>query len=187
MLSLNHGTLLPYELAGGIGMVAAILAVPFGLSLLWLMHSYGQMLLRRRTLPPGPFPLPLVGNCLQLARSKPWIQIYQWSKDYNSGLITVWIGRTPTVYCNDAWDASELLDKRSNNFSSRPSYVVFGDLTGQSQTNQVILPYNDHWRTQRKIMVTFLDAARQVCRLTSPVARRRRQSCIAPVQIFPSG
>lgn len=116
--------------------------------------SYVRMLFQRRTLPPGPFPFPIVGNCLQLSRSKPWLQFKEWSRTYNSGLITIWIGRTPTVICNDAWCASDLLDKRSNTYSSRPRYVVFGEVTGQSKTNQVLLPYNDHWRLQRKVMVS---------------------------------
>lgn len=121
----------------------------------YILLTYMRMLWQRSTLPPGPFPLPLVGNCLQLQRSKPWIQFHKWSIQFDSGLITIWIGRTPTIICNDAWDASELLDKRSNNFSSRPRYVVFGDVTGQSATNQVLLPYSDRWRRHRKIMVSY--------------------------------
>ena len=114
---------------------------------------YLSMLVQRRSLPPGPFPLPIVGNCLQLPRSKPWLKYKSWRRQYSSGLITVWIGRTPNVVCNDAWSASELMDKRSSIYSSRPRYVVMGDVAGLSATNQVVLPYGERWRVQRKVMV----------------------------------
>jgi hypothetical protein len=123
------------------------------LTISFVLFTYLHMLRQRATLPPGPFPWPIVGNTLQLQRSKPWLQFKAWSRANNNGLLTIWIGRTPTIICNDAWTASDLMEKRSRIYSSRPHYVVFGDLTGQSSTNQVLLPYNDHWRLQRKIMV----------------------------------
>jgi hypothetical protein len=115
--------------------------------------TYVQMLRQRATLPPGPFPWPIVGNVFQLSKSKPWVQFKEWSRANNNGLLTIWIGRTPTIVCNDAWSASDIMEKRSSIYSSRPRYVVFGEVTGQSATNQVLLPYNDHWRLQRKVMV----------------------------------
>jgi hypothetical protein len=130
-----------------------VLAIALLLFLGMVFVGYVRMLLLRRKLPPGPFPLPIVGNVLQLPKSKPWLQFQKWSQEYGDGLLTVWIGRTPTVICNDAWSASDLLEKRSNIYSSRPRYVVFGDVSGQSSTNQVLLPYNDHWRLQRRVMV----------------------------------
>jgi hypothetical protein len=120
----------------------------------WVVVTYVQMLRQRATLPPGPFPWPIVGNVLQLSKSKPWLQFKEWSRANNNGLLTIWIGRTPTIICNDAWSASDIMEKRSNIYSSRPRYVVFGEVTGQSTTNQVLLPYSDHWRLQRKVMVS---------------------------------
>lgn len=133
--------------------LAHALLLSLGVLLGYVVLSYAHMLRQRATLPPGPFPLPIVGNLHQLSKSKPWLQFKDWSRANKSGLLTIWIGRTPTVICNDAWSASELMDKRSNIYSSRPRYIVFGECTGQSDTNQVLLPYNDHWRLQRKLMV----------------------------------
>ena len=153
----------------------------------WIAVTYCQMLWQRRTLPPGPFPLPIVGNCLQLSKSKPWLQFKQWSRQNHNGLLTIWIGRTPTVICNDAWSASELMDKRSNIYSSRPRYIVFGELTGESDTNQVLLPYNDKWRTQRRIMVGYnsLDV-RLVVQADSITAHGAWNAVFEALQSFPS-
>jgi hypothetical protein len=118
-----------------------------------LCYSYGRMLWLRRRLPPGPFPLPIVGNMLNLPKSKPWIDFEQWSIDYNSPMITIWIGREPHIIVNDSWVASELMEKRANIYSSRPRRVVMGDVCGTTENNQVLLKYNDHWRAQRRVMV----------------------------------
>jgi hypothetical protein len=134
-------------------LLAAMGVVTLLLLIFYVLITYAQMLRQRATLPPGPFPWPIVGNVLQLSRSKPWLQYKAWSRANGNGMLTIWIGRTPTIICNDAWSASDLMEKRSNIYSSRPRYVVFGDITDQSTTNQVLLPYNDHWRVQRKIMV----------------------------------
>lgn len=79
----------------------------------------------------------------------------QLAKDYNSGIITVWIGRRPTVWLNDATTASELLDKRAGVYSSRPRMVVFAEL-GAGQANLVnMYTFTDaqraRWRVHRKL------------------------------------
>src|SRR5271154_3956034 len=93
-----------------------------------ILTDYLYVLIKRRTLPPGPFPLPIVGNVLQLPKVKPWIKFEEWSQYYNDPLITVWIGRAPTIIVNDCWTASDLMEKRASNYSSRPRHVVLGDL-----------------------------------------------------------
>jgi hypothetical protein len=42
--------------------------------------------------PPGPLPLPIVGNTFSLPENKPWIYFEQLSKSFNSPVITFWIG-----------------------------------------------------------------------------------------------
>lgn len=89
------------------------IGVAFGMVLIgWAAVQYLQVLKQRGSLPPGPFPWPLVGNTLQLSRSKPWLQFQQWSRENRNGLLTIWIGYKPHIICNDAWSASELMEKR---------------------------------------------------------------------------
>src|SRR5271156_1944226 len=79
--------------------------------------DYLRMLRLRSKMPPGPFPLPIIGNVLQLPKCKPWYRFEEWATKFNSPIITVWFGRNPTVVLNDAWTASDLMDKRANIYS----------------------------------------------------------------------
>ena len=105
--------------------------------------------------PPGPLPFPIVGNTFQLPDNKPWIYFEELSKRYNTPLITFWIGRNPTVWINDAWAASDILEKRAGIYCSRPRMLVFAEL-GSGQNNLVNMitttpEQRDRWRIQRKI------------------------------------
>ncbi|KAF2122592.1 cytochrome P450 [Lophiotrema nucula] len=122
---------------------------------LGVLADYAYMLYLRSKMPPGPFPLPIIGNTFSLPDTKPWIYFETLSKKYNTPLITFWIGRNPTVWINDAWTANELLDKRAGIYCSRPRMLVFAEL-GAGQNNLVNLITNspaerDRFRMLRKI------------------------------------
>lgn len=52
---------------------------------------------------------------------------------------------------NDAWAASELLDKKAALYASRPKMLVFAELSGVGQYNLVNMYYGDRWRIHRKL------------------------------------
>ena len=73
-------------------------SVNIGLGLLTIVATaiaadYAHMLYLRSRMPPGPFPWPIVGNTFLLPDNKPWIYFEELSKQYNTPLITFWIGR----------------------------------------------------------------------------------------------
>lgn len=70
-----------------------------------------------RKMPPGPQPLPIIGNKLLLDKRWPWIQLESLSRKYG-GIFTIWIGRRPTVVISDPQIAIDLLEKRSNIYSA---------------------------------------------------------------------
>jgi len=133
--------------------IATTFACLVGLAVVVVVVDYARILLLRRKLPPGPFPLPIVGNHLHLPKRKPWIAFEKWSQYYNDPLITVWIGRAPSIFVNDAWAASDLMEKRANIYSSRPRHVVMGDLLHNTNSNQTLFTYGDKWRVHRKLTV----------------------------------
>ncbi|KAK3361443.1 cytochrome P450 [Lasiosphaeria ovina] len=118
--------------------------------------DYAHMLYLRSKMPPGPFPLPIIGNTFLLPENKPWIYFEKLSRKYNTPLITFWIGRNPTVWINDAWSAHEIFEKKAQVYASRPRMVVFGELgTGQANLVTMRIRNNeerDRWRIHRKLM-----------------------------------
>ncbi|KAI0005824.1 cytochrome P450 [Xylariaceae sp. FL0662B] len=121
-----------------------------------LIIDYAYMLWMRSKMPPGPFPWPIVGNTFMLPDNKPWVWFEELSKEYKAPLITIWIGRNPTIWINDAWSASELFEKRAGIYSSRPRMLVFAEL-GAGQDNLLNMyttsaAQRDRWRVHRKLI-----------------------------------
>jgi hypothetical protein len=136
----------------GFGFLTAIEVLLAGI-LLFIFYDYAKVLLLRRKLPPGPFPRPLFGNRGMMPRIRPWIKYDEWSKQYDSPIITVWLGSSPTIILNDAWVASELLDKKASIYSSRPRMVIvsiFFELRSETE------PYRSLWAISQICHLTIL-------------------------------
>lgn len=101
-------------------------------------------------LPPGPIPLPFLGNKFIIPSSSPWIQFEKWSQIYGP-IFTLWIGRRPTIIISDPNVAVELLEKRSTKFSSRPRFVVMGELYWDN-AGILVQPYGKEWQIRRRML-----------------------------------
>ena len=116
-------------------------------------------------MPPGPTPLPFIGNKLQLPKSKPWVQFQDWSKKYGP-IYTIWIGRRPTVIISDPAIATELLEARSSKYSSRPRMVAMGELLWDG-ASILVKPYGKEWSVRRRLL--HLALTPKALRLYKPV------------------
>jgi hypothetical protein len=74
-------------------------------------------------LPPGPPPLPILGNVHQAPKSHPWLQYHAWSKTYGPIMHLNMAGQHVIVLTSSK-AAHDLLAKQGATFSDRPRFVV---------------------------------------------------------------
>ncbi|GLB41499.1 putative cytochrome p450 [Lyophyllum shimeji] len=101
-------------------------------------------------MPPGPLGIPIVGNRHQLPAIKPWRKFAEWNKQYGP-VVSIFLGSTPVIILGTARAAWDLLEKRSEIYSSRPRFIVAGEILSDNKRG-LMLPNNDHWRKWRKVL-----------------------------------
>lgn len=127
--------------------LAAMSAIAYGL-LSWWSHKKrnpGDL-----PLPPGPKPLPIVGNVLGLKIDEPWVTYTHWGATYGE-LVYSRLLNQEIILINTEKVARDLLERRSNNYSDRPGILCLtNDFVGWS-FNSVMIKYNDRWRLHRRL------------------------------------
>ena len=81
----------------------------------------------RQPFPPGPTPLPLIGNLLDLPKEYDWLH---WAKHKTlyGPISSVTVMGKNIVIVSDPKLAADLLDKRSAVYSDRPTFVFGGEM-----------------------------------------------------------
>lgn len=115
--------------------------------------SYRYYAFRRR-LPPGPSGLPLVGNLFEMPKSHPWLTHTELHKKYGP-IFSMQFGLSTVIFLGTQEAAHDLLEKRSNIYSSRPRSVMVGECISQGNRS-LILPYGEQWRGYRRLQGSFL-------------------------------
>jgi len=88
------------------------------------------------SLPPGPPPIPIVGNVRGIDANAPWLTYTEWGKQYGAcshlttrcfihyhagDIVYSHFFNQEIIIINSEKVAAELLDKRSHNYSDRPT------------------------------------------------------------------
>ncbi|KAI3735916.1 hypothetical protein L6452_15442 [Arctium lappa] len=103
---------------------------------------------RRKNLPPGPRPWPLIGN-LNLLGHHPHQSLHKLSKTYGK-LMHLRLGSSSVVVASSPDMAREFLRTHDRIFASRPPSVA-GKLINNNYHNVLWAPYGDQWIQGRKI------------------------------------
>nr|XP_043626362.1 7-ethoxycoumarin O-deethylase-like [Erigeron canadensis] len=111
--------------------------------------SYFGVSKSRNSLPPGPTPLPIIGN-LHLLGDQPHHSLAKLAKIYGP-IMSLRLGHVTTLVISSAAAAKEVLQKQDLAFSSRhiPDAV---HARNHSQHSLVWLPVGTQWRTLRRIL-----------------------------------
>ncbi|KAI6238768.1 (pine wood nematode) hypothetical protein [Aphelenchoides fujianensis] len=125
-----------------------------GLTALFLF-VFHQCYWRRRHLPPGPFPLPFVGNALTFNKYERWEEMFlKWREEFGP-VYTYWLGLLPIVSVNSFELLEETFVKNGEHFADRNSFVAFNKVTRQGSYG-IIDTSGDLWREQRRFALKTL-------------------------------
>ncbi|KAK5991220.1 Cytochrome P450 monooxygenase CLM2 [Cladobotryum mycophilum] len=114
----------------------------------------------RPNLPPGPKPLPIIGNVFDLP-GKDAVEHEHWLSHRKYGPITsITVLNQPIIIIHDRHAAHEILEKKSSKTSGRP-LLEFSSVSGFGRFTHM-LQYDGKFRQHRKYMHQLLGAKQSV-------------------------
>uniref|UniRef100_A0A3Q2PCN4 Cytochrome P450 2K1 n=1 Tax=Fundulus heteroclitus TaxID=8078 RepID=A0A3Q2PCN4_FUNHE len=102
--------------------------------------------------PPGPKPLPLLGNLLQLDLQRPYKTLCQLSKKYGS-VFTVYFGPKKVVVLSGYRTVKEALVRYADEFGEREVSPIFDDL---NNGHGILFSNGETWKEMRRFALTTL-------------------------------
>ncbi|XP_065069191.1 steroid 17-alpha-hydroxylase/17,20 lyase-like isoform X3 [Rhopilema esculentum] len=114
---------------------------------------YAKIFIRPKSFPPGPIPLPVIGN-IHLIGSEPQKSLKALAKKYGD-VFSVYFGGWPVVVISSIEAAKESLIQKSTDFAGRPnSYTGIEAAKGHKTGRGIDIVYSDYgpyWQTIRKL------------------------------------
>nr|ADO24190.1 cinnamate 4-hydroxylase [Allium sativum] len=105
---------------------------------------------RKFKLPPGPLPVPIFGNWLQVGDDLNHRNLTNLAKKFGD-VFLLRMGQRNLVVVSSPDLARDVLHTQGVEFGSRTRNVVFDIFTGKGQ-DMVFTVYGEHWRKMRRIM-----------------------------------
>ncbi|KAM4017669.1 cytochrome P450 2J6-like [Anomaloglossus baeobatrachus] len=108
---------------------------------------------RPKDFPPGPAPLPVFGNMLQMDFSNPLQSLKKFSEKYGP-VYGLSLGFTPAVVVRGFKDLKEVLVTKGVEFADRPQNRISQVISGIKGI--VIAPYGREWKEHRRFTISTL-------------------------------
>ncbi|NXM72318.1 CP2C8 protein, partial [Serilophus lunatus] len=131
---------------------AAIVALLFCIAFLLSFFAVWKVRSGKGKMPPGPAPLPILGNLLQVKPSNLAKTLEKLSKEYGS-VFTVHLGSDPVVVLHGHDVVKEALVDRADEFASR-GHMPIGDRANNGLG--IVFSNNEPWLQVRRFALTTL-------------------------------
>ncbi|KAH9983676.1 cytochrome P450 [Xylariaceae sp. FL0662B] len=128
------------------GSVISIIAIG---ALVLLLHRLSKVGQRPEGYPPGPDTLPVIGNLHQMPKKNGHLQFQRWAAQYGP-VYSLMLGTKVMVVLSTDQAIKDLLDKRSNIYSSRPEMYLGQIISGGFR--MLLMEYGETWRTIRRLV-----------------------------------
>lgn len=113
-----------------------------------LLYNYIMHIRSLKEYPPGPFPLPFIGNLHQIG-TKPHLTLREMAKTYGD-VFSVSFGTERVLVLNTIEPTKEALIKRANSFANRPkSYPI--ELLSEGYKNISFADFGPYHTSMRKL------------------------------------
>ncbi|KAF8153982.1 cytochrome P450 [Crassisporium funariophilum] len=115
-----------------------------------VFYTYKTLVYSYSNLPPGPKPLPLIGNVLQIPTDNQEETFAEWGAQYGD-VVHIKIFGQSMIILNTLQAARDLLDKKSSIYSDRPRFVLLAELMGWKSAS-THLRYGPRFRKHRRFI-----------------------------------
>lgn len=127
----------------------SIITTFFVILLSWLVYRITSFYRKRKDYPPGPFPLPFIGNWLLFRRKEHYTQVFEELTAKYGPVFTFFMGSEPQIFVYDK-DLSLEVMKRDQ-FAGRPHWVPLKSYWLKEETTDISFgDYNKEWDILRK-------------------------------------
>ncbi|KAK8060686.1 hypothetical protein PG996_010616 [Apiospora saccharicola] len=144
------------------------ISLPLGLAIVCVLLLAKSIWTRstRLPLPPGPKPLPLIGNLHQVPKSLQWFHFYHWSREHGPIMHLSMAGQS-LILLSTNQTAQDLLSRRSAHYSDRPRMVMSGELVTKGM-HMLLRPYDAQYKLHQ--------------RMQAPLLNMKASNCYRPIQ-----
>ncbi|KAI4896634.1 hypothetical protein NFI96_029885 [Prochilodus magdalenae] len=131
--------------------LSAVMATAVLLLFLWMSRGKKRRLAFER-LPPGPSPVPVVGNFFQLRVEEPYKHYAELSKRYGC-IFTIWFANTPVVVISGYQALKDSMIEMGEQFSGRSNYPQLMKVTNGYG---LLVSSGERWKQLRRFSLTTL-------------------------------
>ena len=171
-------------------MIMEIINTVVILCLIYICGKYISHLWNIRSFPPGPFPLPVIGNIHSILNQHLHLWATDMAKKYGT-VFSVSFGMERFIFINAINPTLDTLVKRSKNFSGRPTNNYFIEIFSRGFNNITFSDYSELWKIRRKLGHTALtmindesgNAESKIIKESEELHRRIRKDVGKPVNM----